>query len=53
MEINSKVIGTKAMHIWIMEPYENSILVRTKESFEGWLVSLWKGIMQRMIVMPI
>jgi hypothetical protein len=44
-----KVIETQAIHVWILELYENSVLVRTKESFEGWLVSLSRGMMQRML----
>ncbi|HEY9629109.1 MAG TPA: SRPBCC family protein [Coleofasciculaceae cyanobacterium] len=44
-----KAIGTRAIHVWILEPHEKGILVRTEESFEGWLVSLLKGMMQRML----
>ncbi|PZO44226.1 MAG: polyketide cyclase/dehydrase and lipid transport [Pseudanabaena frigida] len=44
-----KAIGTKAIHVWILEPCENGMLVRTEESFEGWLVSLLRGMMQGML----
>jgi hypothetical protein len=44
-----KVIGTQAIHIWTIETRENGVLVRTEESFEGWLVSLLKGSMQKIL----
>lgn len=44
-----KVIGTQAIHIWILEPHENGVRVRTEESFEGWLVRLSRGTMQKML----
>jgi hypothetical protein len=44
-----KVIGTQAIHIWTIEPRENGVLVRTEESFEGWLVRLLRGSMQKML----
>jgi hypothetical protein len=49
MSWTGKVIGTQAIHVWILEPYENGVLVRTEESFEGWLVRLSRGMMQRML----
>lgn len=42
-----KVFGTQAIHVWILEPQPNGIIVRTEESFEGWLVVLLKGMMQK------
>jgi len=42
-----KVIGTQAIHVWILEPQENGVLVRTEESFDGWLVRLLRGMMQK------
>lgn len=44
-----QVIGTRAIHTWMLEPQGESVLVRTEESFEGWLVLLTKGMMQRML----
>lgn len=44
-----KAIGTQAIHIWILEPHEKGVLVRTEESFEGWLVRLLRGMMQEML----
>jgi hypothetical protein len=42
-----KALGTRAIHIWKLEPQAEGILVKTEESFEGWLVSFFKGTMQR------
>jgi uncharacterized protein YndB with AHSA1/START domain len=42
-----KALGTQAIHIWKLEPQAEGILVKTEESFEGWLVSFFKGTMQR------
>ncbi|UBF28829.1 SRPBCC family protein [Kovacikia minuta CCNUW1] len=44
-----QVIGTRAIHTWMLEPQVDSVLVRTEESFEGWLVRLSKRMMQRML----
>lgn len=44
-----KVIGTQAIHVWVLEPQEKTVLIKTEESFEGWLVRLSKGMMQRML----
>lgn len=41
-----KAIGTQAIHVWILEPHEKGVLVKTEESFEGWLVNLLRGMMQ-------
>jgi hypothetical protein len=49
MSWTGQVMGTKAIHTWILEPEGESVLVRTEESFEGWLVLLTKGMMQRML----
>jgi len=35
--------------VWILEPIAEGVLVRTEESFEGWLVRLLKGMMQIML----
>lgn len=44
-----QVIGTQAIHVWTLEPQGNATLVKTEESFEGWLVRLTKGMMQKML----
>jgi len=44
-----KALGTQAIHVWILEPTAEGVLVRTEESFEGWLVNLLKGMMQTML----
>ena len=44
-----KVIGTRAIHTWALESQGDAVLVRTEESFEGWLVQLTKGMMQKML----
>jgi hypothetical protein len=49
MSWTGQVIGTRAIHTWMLEPQADSILVRTEESFEGWLVRLSRGMMQRML----
>jgi len=49
MSWTGQVIGTRAIHIWMLEPQVDSVLVRTEESFEGWLVRLSRGMMQRML----
>ncbi|MEH1896813.1 MAG: SRPBCC family protein [Nostoc sp.] len=42
-----KTRGTQAIHVWILEPHEKGVLVRTEESFEGWLVRMLRGMMQK------
>lgn len=42
-----KAFGTRAVHTWTLTPQDNGVLVQTEESFEGWLVSLMKGSMQK------
>ncbi|MBW4468960.1 MAG: SRPBCC family protein [Stenomitos rutilans HA7619-LM2] len=42
-----KALGTRAIHVWILEPQPNGVLVKTEESFDGWLVGLLKGMMQK------
>lgn len=42
-----KVIGTSAIHVWTLEPHEGFVVVKTEESFEGWLVRLLTGMMQK------
>lgn len=49
MSWTGQVIGTRAIHAWVLEPLGESVLVRTEESFDGWLVHLTKGMMQKML----
>lgn len=49
MSWTGKVIGTRAIHTWMLESQGDSVLVRTRESFEGWLVRLTKDMMQKML----
>lgn len=44
-----RAIGARAIHVWVLEPQAEAVLVRTEESFEGWLVRLAKGMMQSML----
>jgi uncharacterized membrane protein len=43
------VMGIRAIHIWHLEPHGNAVVVRTEESFEGWMAQLMKPIMQKML----
>ncbi|XGW00162.1 MAG: SRPBCC family protein [Leptolyngbya sp. BL-A-14] len=42
-----RALGTRAIHVWILEPQTDGVLVKTEESFDGWLVGLLKGMMQK------
>lgn len=42
-----KAIGTRAIHVWSLQPTSTGVLVCTSESFEGWLVSLMRKAMQK------
>ncbi len=42
-----KAMGASAKHLWILEPQADGVLVKTAESFEGWVVVLLKGMMQK------
>ena len=44
-----KALGTRAVHVWMLAPQEQGVLVKTEESFDGWLVVLLKGMMQRQL----
>ncbi len=44
-----KMLGTRAVHIWLLEPRAEGVLVRTEESLDGWLVRPLRGTMQRML----
>lgn len=42
-----KTTGIRAVHVWHLEPRDGETLVRTDESFEGALVRLLRGRLQR------
>ncbi len=42
-----KSMGARAVHIWEFEVQENNVIVRTGESFDGLIVKLLKGMMQK------
>jgi hypothetical protein len=44
---SGKAIGTRAIHVWTFQNTPNGVLVRTSESFEGWLVVLMRKAMQK------
>ena len=39
--------GSRARHIWTLEPNGKGTLITTEESLEGWLVSLLRGRMRK------
>jgi hypothetical protein len=43
-----KAIGTRAIHVWLFQPMpDDCVLVRTSESFDGWLVNIMRKSMQK------
>jgi len=44
---SGKAIGTRAIHIWTLTPQTDGLLLQTAESFEGWLVNLFKRSMAK------
>lgn len=42
-----KAFGTFAKHVWEIRPSGTGVLVRTSESFDGWLVRLFRKAFQR------
>jgi uncharacterized protein YndB with AHSA1/START domain len=40
-------LGIRAVHVWHLEPRDGGTFVRTQESFEGALVRLLRGSMQK------
>jgi uncharacterized protein YndB with AHSA1/START domain len=42
-----KALGTQAIHTWEIEPTDQGVLLRTEESFDGWLPRLMPKTMQR------
>lgn len=47
LEWHGIAIGTRAIHAWSLEPEANGTRVFTSESFDGWLVRLMPGAMQK------
>jgi hypothetical protein len=39
--------GIGAIHVWRMEPHDGNTIVRTEESWDGLIVSLFQGSMQK------
>ena len=44
-----KALGTRAGHIWILNPHNDGTMLTTEESMEGWLVSILKLIMPKFL----
>ncbi len=42
-----KAFGTAAIHVWEIEPTDRGVVLRTEESFDGWLTRLMPTTMQR------
>lgn len=42
-----KTMGATAMHVWALEATGGGVRVRTSESFDGWLVRLFRSAFQR------
>ena len=40
-------MGARAIHVWTLERQESGVIVKTEESFDGWMVTLLKGMMQK------
>ncbi len=44
-----KILGIRAIHVWMFEEQADGVLVRTEESFDGLLVRLFARSMRRML----
>jgi uncharacterized protein YndB with AHSA1/START domain len=44
-----KAFGTRAIHTWAIEETDHGVVLRTAESFDGWLPQLMPKAMQRML----
>lgn len=42
-----KAIGTQAEHQWAMTEKDGAVVLETKETMKGWLISLMKGMMKK------
>lgn len=44
-----RMLSIQAVHVWTFEERETGVFVRTEESFDGLIVRLFAGMMQRML----
>lgn len=44
-----KTLGIKAVHVWKLEPNHNKTVISSEESWEGLIVSILKGRMQKIL----
>lgn len=44
---SGRALGTRAVHVWELQETASGCLVRTSESFDGWLPRLMRQAMQR------
>ncbi|MBR9977431.1 MAG: SRPBCC family protein [Bacteroidetes bacterium] len=47
---SGKTLGIRAIHVWEFEEKEGGTLVRSRESFEGPVPSMFRGMAKRMLV---
>lgn len=48
-----KLLGIRAVHVWIFEERADGVLVRTEESFDGLLARLFAKSMRRMLALSL
>ena len=46
---SGRTFGIRAIHVWEFKEKDGGTIVRTKESFEGLIVRLFRGLMKRML----
>lgn len=46
---SGKTLGIRAIHVWEFEDNGEGTLIRTRESFDGWLAKLLRGPMGKML----
>jgi uncharacterized protein YndB with AHSA1/START domain len=44
-----KTLGTNAVHVYRLEPRDETTLVSTEESFDGLVARIFRGAMQKMV----
>jgi uncharacterized protein YndB with AHSA1/START domain len=44
-----RTLGATAVHVWDLIPVGTGVLVKTSESFDGWLVRLFRSPFQRLL----
>lgn len=47
---SGKTLGIRAIHVWEFEEKDGGTLVRSRESFEGAVASMFRGMTKRMLV---